>query len=590
MKKSFIEASNLIKQFKWNSLLVKYFRTFFLILILPISILNIFIYTSLQSGTRKDIENFAFQSNSIVVNTLNTALNSFYNDYLYYTDDASVFRYLSADEKTVTSIDFFQYIADIRSKMILHTQSSPYLNSIYLYSFKNNYIISNSSGNPVDYFYDTAWLDHYNKTKKSYYISPQITEFDDHISVCYELSDHSGTMGIIVFNLDLQSFRKTIRSDANSSIASIGLYNEDNDLVFSIGEALDQALDVEKISSDFDDYIKSDSKYMHIFTRLEQSNELMQVSLKTELLSSQRSRAIMYLLLGFLLSLAIAGLLSLYFAFKFYESISNIIIEINDKTSENLPSANNNSKNFDELSFISQNISKLLFKHSRLEDELYQSISNLKRMQLMTLQSQLNPHFLFNTLNHISILTMDSGENGELANQIICNLSALLRISLGSKEYILDIKTELSYAEKYIEIERIKYKDKFDVVWDIDESVLNCAAAKFMLQPIIENAFIHGIHKAKKDTKSVLSISVHPVNKNIVFKIFNTGAKIDEDKLSELMQQLAVNDLPDSEHIGLCNVHQRIKLMFGEAYGISQITSDSTGTTVEITIPNQPYK
>ena len=315
----------------------------------------------------------------------------------------------------------------------------------------------------------------------------------------------------------------------------------------------------------------------------------MKVSLKTEHLASQRNRLILYLLLGFLLSLAISGILSLHFAFKFYESISNIIIEINENTSDNTTSANY-SNNFDELSFISQNISKLLFRHSMLEDELYQSISNLKRMQLMTLQSQLNPHFLFNTLNHISVLTMDSGENGELANQIICNLSALLRISLGSKEYILDVKTELSYAVKYIEIEKIKYKDKFDVVWDIDENVLNCTAAKFMLQPIIENAFIHGIHKAKKDTKSLLSISVQPINKNIVFKIFNTGAKIDDDKLAELIQQLAVNDLPDSEHIGLCNVHQRIKLMFGEVYGISQITSNSTGTTIEITIPNQPYK
>ena len=592
MIKSFKDASNLIKQLKWSSLLTKYFKTFFLVLILPISLLNIFIYSSSKSSTNNEIESFIKHSSQIVANTINTTLNSFYNNYLLYSDNVDVQKYLSADLSDISSADFFSTISEIRKRMELHTLSSSYLDSVYLYSFSNNYVISNTSGSLVEYFHDKNWLEYYKTHKKNYFIVPQSTTYDDHISVCYELTSDNNPIGLIIFNFDLQNFKKSLLSNKEATIVSTILYNESNEIVFTVGEELNQSDIIKDNTSVTDIKIINNNKYSHALTPLGHSNAILQVSFFSEHLSMQGSRAILYLLLGFVISVVIALLLSLYLSFRFYESISSIIMQINDSTSNDFDLLNTNKTDtkFDELSFINQNISKLIIQHSLLENELYQTIANLKKMQIMTLQSQFNPHFLFNTLNHVSVLTLGAGENGELANRIIYNLSALLRISLSTKQYIIDARTEIDYVKKYIEIEEIKYKNKFDVVWDIDENICNCAVAKFMLQPIVENAFIHGIHKLKSNQKGILNISAHISSKKIVFRVKDNGGGIMPDKLQEIISQLNKNDLPDSKHIGLCNIHQRIKLIFGEDFGITDIRSDANKTTVELTLPQQPYK
>ena len=589
MIRSFKDVSNLIKQFKWSSLLTRYFKTFFLILILPVSLINIFVYSSLKSNVNKEIESYVKQSSQIVANTVNTSLNSFYNNHILYLDDINVQNYLSADISDVTSVNFFPEISEIRDKMNLHILSSSYLNSIYLYSFKNDYVISNSSGNLKNYFGDIGWLKEYEKHKKNFYIAPQNSPNATHVSVCYELTSHNSTIGILVFNFDLQAFQKTLFSDNETQIISAALYDENKEAIFKIGEPYDKNVSSHKVPSSNEIQIEKKDNYFHSSTPLGHSNFMLCISYMAEGLSNQNNKIALFLLLGFVLCFVISALLSVVLSFKFYESISGIIMQINEDEKENLLQNITNENKFDELSFISQNIAKLTLKHSSLEDELYQTIANLKKMQIITLQSQFNPHFLFNTLNHISILTLGAGEKGELANRIIYNLSALLRISLENKQYVVDAKTEIYYAKKYIEIEQIKHKNKFDVTWDIDDAVNNCTVVKFMLQPIVENAFIHGIYKNINSKNGLLSISAQIINKNVVFQNKDNVKGIDKETLNEIISKLEIDDLPDTKHIGIRNVHQRIKLIFGEEYGITKIQSDSDGTLFEITLPHQLY-
>ena len=236
MVRSFKDVSYFIKQFKWSSLLTRYFKTFFLVLILPVSLINIFVYTSLKSNVNKEIESYIKQSNQMVANTINTSLNNFYNNHLLYIDDINVQKYLSADMSDIASADFFTTLSEIREKMNLHILSSSYLDSIYLYSFKSDYAISNTSGNPKEYFEDTNWIKVYEKHKKNFYIASQKSTNDDHISVCYELTNSSHSVGLIVFNFDLQAFNKILFSDNETRIVSTSLYNENNEIIFSIGE------------------------------------------------------------------------------------------------------------------------------------------------------------------------------------------------------------------------------------------------------------------------------------------------------------------------------------------------------------------
>ncbi|MBO4898641.1 MAG: histidine kinase [Clostridia bacterium] len=590
MKTSLREAANIIKQFKRKSLLTKYFITFFLSLVIPISFLIAVMYYTSQSSAKNELGNFAIQSTVITANTLNTSLDSFHNDYLIYLDDYNVQNFLAANTDDVSKPNAFMDISKIREKMNLHMLSSTYLDSVYLYSFKNNYVITNTSGNQIDRFGDTEWLNYYNRYKQNYFITPQKSPYN-HISICYELNDGNHPTGLIIFNFDLSRFRQTLFSEKNSSITSAILYSNIGEPIFVLGKDLNQFDNIKnKLKSDTNQQIQLDveSNYIHCYSSLERTNDILQVSFSTNNLSMKNKYSTLFFVLGLIISLLLAGFLSIYLSFKFYNSISGIIMQITESDIGNSASEEHNEKKFDEISFISQNLSRLIMKHSMLEDDLYHKIANLKRMQIMTLQSQLNPHFIFNTLNHISILTLDAGEKGELANSIISNLSELLRSSLANKQNIVDAKTEIDYTKKYLEIEKIKYSDKFDVKWDIDKRVLTCAVAKFMLQPIVENSFIHGIHKVNAQ-KGLLSISAQVKNESIIFQIKDNGAGISSVNLEKIREKLKTDDLPDAEHIGLCNVHQRIKLIFGEEYGITKIDSRGGETTVEITLPKQEY-
>ena len=589
-KASLKEATKIMKQFKWGSLFTKFFITFFIALVFPISLLNLYIYTSSQSSIKKEFGDLAKQSAVITANTLNTTLTGFYNDYLLYLDDVNVQKYLSASVAEISSVDFFPDLYEIRKKMDLHILSSSYLDSIYLYSFQNQYVLTNTSGYKAEHFNDIRWLDYYKETEKSYYITPESSPYDSHVSVCYEIADSNHAAGIIVFNLNLYRLKQSFFSDKESPMVSTVLYNDECEPIFRIGENLIRNDCLDQDSSASEIRTVTDREHLHCYTPLERSDVTLQVSFTTESLSMKRKQSTTYLFLGFAVCFLLAGFLSVYLSSRFYNSISGIILQITESNTSDIQASEGDTKKFDEISFIRQNISKLFMKHSLLEDDLYHKIASLKRMQIMALQSQLNPHFIFNTLNHISILTLDAGEKGETANEIICNLSELLRCSLESKQYIVDAETEISYVKKYLEIEKIKYCNKFDVEWQIDERILTCAVAKFMLQPIVENAFLHGIHKAKHDKKGLLTISAGIVNKDIVFRIKDNGAGIPPDKLEEIRSLLRTDDLPDSEHIGLCNVHQRVKLIFGEEYGITRIDSADGETVVEITVSKQEYK
>ena len=223
-------------------------------------------------------------------------------------------------------------------------------------------------------------------------------------------------------------------------------------------------------------------------------------------------------------------------------------------------------------------------KNTDIENELVQKISLIKRTQANALQLQLNPHFLFNTLNSISleVISLTGGNNS--ASRMISLLSDLLVSALDTNEYFVSFSDEILYTEKYLRIETIKYKNCFDVVWDISPDVSDISVVKFVLQPIIENSIRHGILKLNKLRRGILKLAAYIENDNLIIKIHDNGVGMTEDRLKEVRNNLSSNDLPNPQHIGLCNVNQRIKLHYGDNYGCS-IDSDANGTIVTIVIP-----
>ena len=194
------------------------------------------------------------------------------------------------------------------------------------------------------------------------------------------------------------------------------------------------------------------------------------------------------------------------------------------------------------------------------------------KAELRALQSKINPHFLFNALNAIS---SSIRLNPDTARQLIINLSRYLRYNIELKDdELIDIKKELYQIKDYIAIEQARFGDKLTVLYDIDEDV-NCRLPSLLIQPLVENAIVHGIQPCKG--KGVVAISVTDAGERVRIAVRDTGHGIDQAVIDRVEA-----DAQPANKIGLMNVHQRVKLLYGEGLHIHRL---EPGTEISFYVP-----
>ena len=181
-----------------------------------------------------------------------------------------------------------------------------------------------------------------------------------------------------------------------------------------------------------------------------------------------------------------------------------------------------------------------------------------------------------------ALYDMAGGENPVSA--ALVNLAGFFRNTLSFSGYLITVDEEIRYTKDYIKILHLRYADLFSVKWDIDDAILPCKVIKTCLQPIIENAVYHGFKP--KGGNGLLTVTGKLSDNNIVFTLSDDGVGMSPDEVSTLNESLNTNVYTNiSPHIGLANVNKRIKIIFGENYGLSVKSSEGCGTDVRITIP-----
>ncbi len=235
---------------------------------------------------------------------------------------------------------------------------------------------------------------------------------------------------------------------------------------------------------------------------------------------------------------------------------------------------------------LSNEIKELGKGFNDMIDEINQLISSVKREEKLKseaevkyLQTQINPHFLYNTLNSIRcLIVMDKKKEAEA---IMKKLISFLREMLNLNEKIT-VADEFNNMEDYISIEKYKYGD-FSVSFYIQDDLYSAYIPKMILQPIVENAIFHGL--GQKNEKGIIRIEALKDNDNLLIKVIDNGVGIQEDKLLEINNTLDDSNQGSSEHIGLANVHQRIIFKYGVGYGLKIKSQISVGTEVEQRLP-----
>ena len=206
-------------------------------------------------------------------------------------------------------------------------------------------------------------------------------------------------------------------------------------------------------------------------------------------------------------------------------------------------------------------------------------------MERRLLQAQISPHFLYNTLD--SIIWMIQGKQYEGAEKMVYLLAKFFRIALSKGQDMIPLEQELQHAVSYLSIQGIRFHDKFEVFIDVDDSLNKYLCPKVTLQPILENAIYHGMDGMYGDGE--ISVRVYQSGENICLEIADNGAGMTEEQVTALMNnktnEIKIKPTSKGSGIGVANVNERIKLIFGEEYGITVESEPDEGTTVKIVIP-----
>ncbi len=228
-----------------------------------------------------------------------------------------------------------------------------------------------------------------------------------------------------------------------------------------------------------------------------------------------------------------------------------------------------------------ENVKKLdekLLKEEMAKSELE---NKQKQIQFELLASQINPHFLFNTLESIRMKAAIEGQQG--LSEVIENLGSLLRYALDNRDRPVTLEHELEYTRMYIAIQSFRYQDRFTYSIKIEPRIdtHKCYVLPLLLQPIIENIFRHGFAKSGK--RGNIEVNIMLREELLEIQVQDDGCGMDRESLRQLQQSL--DRMDQGRSIGIRNVHQRIKLYYGENYGLSIMSREGDGTTVRLIFP-----
>lgn len=237
-----------------------------------------------------------------------------------------------------------------------------------------------------------------------------------------------------------------------------------------------------------------------------------------------------------------------------------------------------------EIRHLGYSIQRSYEQIDRLMQEIVLEQNERRKSELEALQSQINPHFLYNALD--SIIWMVEGERNDDAVFMISELAKLFRISLSKGHTIISVKDELQHAQSYMNIQKVRYKSAFSFVFDVDEDIYSYCTVKLVLQPILENAINYGV--GGMDDGGEIKVTARLEDGNIVLSVMDNGIGIPEDEAGILLTD-SNRVHKHGSGVGLVNVNNRIQILFGKNYGLTIESELDEGTTVSICIPAITY-
>lgn len=407
---------------------------------------------------------------------------------------------------------------------------------------------------------------------------------------------YSKELGYLELVLNGEGLRQFMSLITNSSAdSSIMFVNEGNQIVYS---KIDTGLTEQKLGSIVKKIAAGDANsfYMDGNSQLVTSTVLDKLNLRAVEISDSRQQFPTWrkkeLLFLTVCGILLAVLSALYYVIVY--SITKRILHLSrhmKKVGFKNLSMYTGKTGPDEIGFLISSYNSMIARIDELTNTVHKVELMKKEADFKMLQAQINPHFLYNTLETMR-MHAEQNDDPDVA-EMACSLGKLLRYSLSKSENETSLLSEIEHVEHYTAIHKVRMGSRLEVVWDISEDVVSRLGTfrcpRFIVQPMVENSIQHGI--SKKRRKGIITISVQDTSDEVVLTIADNGAGIPPERLEIITKvlngTLAPEDIPFTGGIGLYNVNERIKAFYGNQFGISMTSVDGEGAQCIIRLGKQ---
>ncbi|WP_214625855.1 sensor histidine kinase [Paenibacillus agaridevorans] len=597
MKTAIMQWWSYIRQYKFNSILWRNFILIMTLIIVPMVIISLIVYTHNDKDMRVEIEKSSFHELARIRDSFDMILFDVEQLSVRLKSDPDVIQLQSSKLSEPLKYDEAVLILRIQQVLQMVKLTSSYIDSIFIHSGFHDYQVTADAGGGLSNDYYHSWRnDQINRDQPYYWMTDQAASGDKTLlTFINKMSpgvEAQNGVGSIRINMNVQSLKALLGpTDQQQNVI---ILDEQNRIMFGrdtskLNEKLEEAdpalyrLVAEGFNSRI---VKQDGREQVVSVQPSRSiKNWKYVSLvPLEAYHAERTRIIELMVVVLTVSAISSIVLAFIIAARGYRPIRQILSLIEHKDNPfmmlNKDSA---TTSWNETGYILSNISNSFHQGQNFEVKLKEKYELLRKAQAIALQAQINPHFLFNTLETINWKVVRlTGRNNE-ATQMLLSLSTLLRLTLETKEDLVPIRKEIEHVRLYMEMQMIRYKDRFIFDCQVEDRLLECRIVKLTLQPIVENAIYYGIKHSPH--KGIIRIRIFTREGVIVVRILDNGIGIPSLAVMQLNESFRRDHLQENEHIGLRNVNQRIRLAFGEQYGLTVRSRAKAGTIVEMTIP-----
>ena len=565
---------------------------FIVLLLIPIIIMGTFSIQMVKNYIKKDIE----QDNILLLDQIKENMDLIIGELKPYElslglDGGNSFyikKMLNSQTLDFTDISNLKIIMNNLSSL---SDAREYIDSIYIY-FENDgqYFMTDKGKLRLDSVRDQSWYDTFLQNREKIHWSERRTIQDvgdtkkEVISLYHVLGNEKN---VIVFNLVPEYFAKSDSQINSSNGRQVIIVNREEQVLFNNSDGFEVEFvkvwdEVENIENSKVVFINEKDKSYIVQKIVSKANGWSYI-----LISDAREVYTLYyrlnrLIIVFITISIFAGTI---LALIFTRNSTKKIYEIIDifQAAENgakIPRLTHATK--DTYTYIVENIIKTFINQSYLKNQLELRKYKLELAQMSALQMQVNSHFIYNTLDTINWKVYQLTHEANEANDMIGYLSDILYYSLEKPEEKVHLWEEIDNVKNYISILQIRYKDKFEVFWEVDEDVVDRLVPKILLQPLVENSIYHGIKPM--NGKGRIDIQIVKNIQGTRISIADNGQGIDKNKLEEIKRTLKKSSEIKSGSIGLHNINSRLVLADCPEL---EIDSDGSGTTITLTVKEE---